>query len=44
MAVPATTDPAEGVTLVRMASIPHGTTIEARGKSSTIKGKPTRVA
>jgi hypothetical protein len=40
MAVPATTDPAEGVTLVRMASIPHGTTIEAQGKSSTINGKP----
>ena len=41
MAVPATTDPHEGGTLVRMASIPHGTTIEAQGKSSTVKGKPT---
>jgi len=41
MAVPATTDPREGGTLVRMASIPHGTTIEAQGKSSTVKGKPT---
>jgi hypothetical protein len=40
MAVPATSDPAEGVTLVRMASIPHGTTIEAQGKSTVIKGKP----
>jgi len=41
MAVPATTDPAEGATIVRMASIPHGTTIEAQGKSSTANGKPT---
>jgi hypothetical protein len=41
MAVPATTDPAEGPTLVRMASIPHGTTVEAQGTSSTIAGKPT---
>jgi hypothetical protein len=40
MAVPATTHPAEGPTLVRMASIPHGTTIEAQGTSSTINGKP----
>jgi hypothetical protein len=31
MAVPQTTDPAEGPTLVRMASIPHGTTICAQG-------------
>jgi hypothetical protein len=41
MIVPATTKPAEGVTLVRMASIPHGTTIVAQGTSSTINGKPT---
>jgi hypothetical protein len=41
MAVPATTHPAEGSTLVRMASIPHGTTVEAQGTSSTIAGKPT---
>jgi hypothetical protein len=40
MAVPATTDPREGATLVRMASIPHGTTIVAQGTSATIKGKP----
>jgi hypothetical protein len=40
MAVPATTDPAEGPTVVRMASIPHGTTIEAQGTSSTVHGKP----
>jgi hypothetical protein len=40
MAVPATTHPAEGPTVVRMASIPHGTTIEAQGTSSTVNGKP----
>jgi len=31
LAVPATTDPAEKATVVRMASIPHGTTIDAQG-------------
>lgn len=36
MAVPSTTDPAEGATVVRMASIPHGTTIEAQGRSFTV--------
>jgi hypothetical protein len=41
MIVPTTTNPAEGPTLVRMASIPQGTTIMAQGTSSTIKGKPT---
>lgn len=41
MIVPATTIPAEGITLVRMASIPHGTTIAAQGTSTTIKGPPT---
>ena len=40
MAVPATKDPAEGPTLVRMASIPHGTTIMAQGKAATVTGKP----
>ncbi len=40
MAVPATTDPHEGGTLVRMASIPHGTTIEAQGTSANVTGKP----
>jgi hypothetical protein len=40
MAVPATTDPREGPTVTRMASIPHGTTIEAQGTSSTVDGKP----
>jgi hypothetical protein len=41
MMVPPTTDPAEGVTLVRMASIPHGTTIVAQGTATTISGRPT---
>jgi hypothetical protein len=44
MAVPATTTPAEGPAVVRMASIPHGTTIQAQGTSSTINGKPTIAA
>lgn len=44
MAVPATTDPAEEATVVRMASIPHGTTVEAQGKSLTVKGKPAIAA
>ena len=38
MAVPSTTDPKEGGTLARMASIPHGTTIEAQGTSATVAG------
>jgi len=41
MIVPPTTDPALGQTLVRMGSIPHGTTIEAQGTSTTISGAPT---
>jgi hypothetical protein len=44
MAVPATTDPKEGPTVFRMGSIPHGTTIEAQGTSSTINGKPAIAA
>jgi hypothetical protein len=41
LAVPATTDPAEPVTVARMASIPHGTTIEAQGIAlPPIAGKP----
>jgi hypothetical protein len=40
MMVPDTTAPAEGPTLVRMASIPHGTTIEAQGTFSTGPGAP----
>jgi|HubBroStandDraft_1064217.scaffolds.fasta_scaffold00213_7 hypothetical protein len=39
--IPATTQPAEPVTLARMASIPHGTTIEAQGTLvATVKGGP----
>jgi hypothetical protein len=41
MIVPPTTVPPLGVTLVRMASIPHGTTIEAQGTSKTFSGPPT---
>ena len=41
MAVPATSDPAEGATFMRMASIPHGTTVLAQGKAVTANGKPT---
>jgi hypothetical protein len=40
LSVPATTVPEEGPTLVRMASIPHGTTIEAQGTSFTVQGGP----
>jgi hypothetical protein len=38
--VPATQDPAEGASVVRMASIPHGTTINAQGKALTNNGPP----
>jgi len=41
IAVPATTFPHEGATVLRMGSIPHGTTIEAQGTSSMAPGKPT---
>jgi hypothetical protein len=44
MIVPATTDPQEGVTLARMASIPHGTTINAQGTFSIASGPPTIAA
>ena len=40
LSVPATTVPEEGATIVRMASIPHGTTIEAQGTSFTVAGGP----
>jgi hypothetical protein len=40
--VPSTTDPSEAGTVVRMASIPHGTTINAQGTASgVIAGAPT---
>lgn len=38
--VPPTKDPHEGSTLVRMASIPHGTTINAQGVFSEHAGPP----
>jgi hypothetical protein len=40
LSVPATTVPTEGKTVARMASIPHGTTIEAQGTVSVISGPP----
>jgi hypothetical protein len=41
MHVPATNVPPLGATLVRMGSIPHGTTIEAQGTFSSKAGPPT---
>jgi hypothetical protein len=41
LAVPKTTDPAEGPTVARLASIPHGTTIVAQGTATTVAGPPT---
>ena len=38
--VPATTNPAEPTTVVRMASIPHGTTIMAQGIAVSVDGPP----
>jgi hypothetical protein len=40
LSVPETSVPAESATLVRMASIPHGTTIEAQGISFTVASGP----
>ncbi len=40
LSVPPTTVPEEGATIARMASIPHGTTIEAQGASLTVAGGP----
>lgn len=39
-AVPKTLDPAEGCTVVRMASIPHGTTVLAQGTALAVSGGP----
>lgn len=39
--VPPTTSPAEGQTVARMASIPHGTTINAQGTTRKFAGPPT---
>jgi len=44
LAVPATTNPAEGATVARMASIPHGTTVEAQGTSFPPKAGPPTIA
>jgi hypothetical protein len=41
MHVPSTTVPPLGESVVRMASIPHGTTIEAQGTAVTVAGPPT---
>jgi hypothetical protein len=42
IAVPSTNDPSEPTqTFARMASIPHGTTINAQGTASTSAGAPT---
>jgi hypothetical protein len=38
--VPKTNDPQEAATLARMASIPHGTTINAQGTFFTVNGPP----
>jgi hypothetical protein len=38
--VPRTTAPTEPPTVVRMASIPHGTAVLAQGRASTIAGPP----
>lgn len=40
MVVPPTSTPGEGITITRMASIPHGTTIMAQGTSKDIAGAP----
>jgi hypothetical protein len=39
--VPATTQPQDASTVVRMGSIPHGTTIEAQGIADSTTGAPT---
>ncbi len=41
LAVPETTDPQEQPTVVRMASIPHGTTILAQGPATGFEGPPS---
>jgi hypothetical protein len=41
--VPATTNPSEPTTVVRMASIPHGTVILAQGTTQTIEGGPPNI-
>jgi hypothetical protein len=41
--VPATTNPLEPPTVVRMASIPHGTAMLAQGTGQTLAGPPTHI-
>lgn len=41
--VPATTDPSEPASVVRMASIPHGTVILAQGVAQVIPGGPQNI-
>jgi hypothetical protein len=41
--VPTTTDPSEPATVVRMASIPHGTVILAQGTTQTLAGGPPHI-
>jgi hypothetical protein len=38
--VPNTTNPAEAATVARMASIPHGTTVNAQGNALVVNGGP----
>lgn len=40
LSIPATTVPQESASVARLASIPHGTTIEAQGTSFTVAGGP----
>jgi hypothetical protein len=40
VSVPVTENPAEKASVVRMASIPHGTTINAQGEASSVTGGP----
>ena len=42
-AVPQTTDPSESPSVVRMASIPHGTVILAQGVAQVIQGGPQNI-
>ena len=41
--VPATSDPSEPASVVRMASIPHGTTILAQGVAQVLQGGPQNI-
>jgi hypothetical protein len=41
--VPATTNPSEPATVVRMASIPHGTAILAQGTTQSLPGGPPHI-